>query len=160
MFQTSVITDEISQDLQIAIALAERFGLDAVELRSVYNKGPFELSVEEWRSINRQIKAAGLRVSAISAPFYKCDMNNAQEIAEHCAGLERCIAAAEMLGTDKIRGFAFWKNGVLSECLNQIVALYQKPIARLRASGMTLVMESDPSVNTANAAQLAEVLDA
>ncbi|MEG0693379.1 MAG: sugar phosphate isomerase/epimerase family protein [Oscillospiraceae bacterium] len=160
MFKTSVITDEISQDLGIAIELANRFSLDAVEIRSVYDKGPFDFNTEDLKAMKKQIDSANLSVSAISAPFYKCDMNNEEEIAANLAGLERCIKAADILETNMIRGFAFWKNGELDDCLNKIVELYQKPIQMLKDSGIILALESDPSVNTTNAFELAKVLDA
>ncbi len=160
LFKTSVITDEISQDLQIAIELAKRFSLDAVEIRSVYDKGPFEFITEDLHSMNKQIKDAGLKVSAISAPFYKCDMNNEEEVAAHLVGLENCIKAAKIFDTNMIRGFAFWTNGKLDDCIDKIVELYQKPIEMLKDTGITLVLESDPSVNTTNAFELSKVLDA
>lgn len=160
MFKTSVITDEISQDLKVAIELANRFSLDAVEIRSVYDKGPFDFTMEDLQSMKKQISDANLRVSAISAPFYKCDMNNPEEIKANLIGLEKCIKAADVLGTNIIRGFAFWTNGALDACLPQIVELYQKPIQLLKNSGITLALESDPSVNTTNALELAKVLNA
>lgn len=36
-----VITDEVSQDIWEAAGFARHFGLDALELRSVNDRGPF-----------------------------------------------------------------------------------------------------------------------
>ena len=47
MFQLGVITDEVSQDFEIALQFAERHGLDCVELRSAWEKGPFEFTEDD-----------------------------------------------------------------------------------------------------------------
>lgn len=160
MFKTGVITDEISQDLDTAIALAKEFSLDAVELRSVYDKSPFEFTDEDLLLFKQKLDDAGLKVSAISSPFYKCSIDNQEEIDANLKGLENCIKAAKMLDTKFIRGFAFWKKGELSDNIRRIKELYQKPIEMLMGSNIKLVLESDPSVNTTNAKELAEVIEA
>lgn len=40
MFRLAVITDEISQDLETVISFAHTWGLQGVELRSVWEKAP------------------------------------------------------------------------------------------------------------------------
>ena len=42
MIKLGVITDEVSQDLEEAIQFAQRFQLDGLEIRSVWDRGPFE----------------------------------------------------------------------------------------------------------------------
>ena len=43
MFKKGVITDEISQDFKTAVDLALKYGLNGIEIRSVWEKGPHEL---------------------------------------------------------------------------------------------------------------------
>ena len=43
MFRKGVINDEISQDFQVAASLAMKYELDAIEIRSTWEKGPHEL---------------------------------------------------------------------------------------------------------------------
>ena len=160
MFKTGVISDEISQDIGIAIELAKKFSLDAIEIRSVFDKGPFDLDKDDILHIKNAVFNAGMKISAISAPFYKCDINNQDEIKQNLQGLEKCIKMAEIFETNMIRGFTFWRSGTLASCLDQIVDLYQKPISMLKQNGMVITLESDPSVNTSNAFELAEVIEA
>ena len=45
MFKKGVITDEISQDMGQAVELASKYGLDGVEIRSVWEKSPHGTSI-------------------------------------------------------------------------------------------------------------------
>ncbi len=159
MFRLSVITDEISQDLDIALQLAKEYGLDAIELRTAYDKGPFDFSAEDMDNMAAKIRAAGLAVSAISAPVFKCGIHNTDELALHSKGLDNCIRLADKLGTDTIRSFAFWKEGPLDDALALIAERYQEPIRKVKNAGMRLALESDPSVYTRGAHELKKVLD-
>lgn len=47
MFPIAVITDEISQDLTIAATLGKEFGGAALEIRSVWEKGPHEFEADD-----------------------------------------------------------------------------------------------------------------
>jgi L-ribulose-5-phosphate 3-epimerase len=160
MFRTGVISDEISQDLNVAIELSKKFHLDAIEIRSVSDKGPFEFSDEDISDIKKAVFGAGMKFSAISSPFFKCDLNNKDEISQNIKGLERCIKMADIFDTRLIRGFTFWKSGTLASCLEQIVERFQKPIEMLKQNGMIMALESDPSVNASTAFQLSEVIEA
>lgn len=155
-----VITDEISQELAGALDLAEEFSLDGVEIRSVWDRGPFALTMEDAKRIRDLTRARGLSVCGISAPFYKCAINDPEERKAHLAGLEHCIRLAELWETPIIRGFSFWKEGSLAELLPQIAEAYQAPAEMAARHGITLALESDPSVNAVNGGQLAQLVDA
>lgn len=160
MFRLGVITDEISQDLDTALQLAKEFALDGVEIRSVWDHGPFELTGQEGEEIAKKVRAAGMQVCAISAPFFKCALEDEQEVAAHLRGLERCIRLAGQLGTRFIRGFPFWGGGGPTGRLPRIAERFEEPVRMLKDAGMTLLLESDPSVSACTGAQLAEVLRA
>ena len=59
--KTGIITDEVSQDLSAALKLAKDYRLDAVEIRSVEEKNPFQMTQEDFRKIRAQADAAGFR---------------------------------------------------------------------------------------------------
>lgn len=160
MFRLGVITDEISQDLDTALDLAEKFQLDGVEIRSVWDKSPFELSLSEAKRIGRAVRDRGMCVCGISAPFFKCGINDAEELRAHLAGLSHCIELAELWEAPVIRGFSFWREGAPAELLPLIAERYAAPAELVRRHGLTLALESDPSVNACNAAELARVVDA
>ncbi|MCI8441199.1 MAG: sugar phosphate isomerase/epimerase [Provencibacterium sp.] len=160
MFRLGVITDEISQDLDTALKLAREFSLDGVEIRSVWERGPFELTEQEGSAIAEKVRKAGMEVCAISAPFFKCSLEDEEEVSAHLRGLERCIRLADQLGTRLIRGFPFWDSGRLADRLPLIAERFSQPARMLEKAGMTLLLESDPSVHACNGEQLAQVLKA
>jgi L-ribulose-5-phosphate 3-epimerase len=158
MFKKAVISDEISQDFAIAVQLACKYGLDGIEIRSVWEKGPHELDKQDIAVIKRILRESGLQVSAVSSPFYKCDMDNMAEIQEHLEILKRCMELAHELGTSLIRGFTFWRKGSFEDNLSKIVSRFEKPVEMLRAEALTLALEFDPSTSATNAGKLVKVL--
>ncbi|MEG2378330.1 MAG: sugar phosphate isomerase/epimerase family protein [Clostridia bacterium] len=160
MLKTAVITDEISQDLQVACDLACKYHLDGIEIRSVWDKGPHKLSDSDIRNIRDIANKANLSVCGISAPFFKCELDSDSEIAEQFEILDRCIHLAKELNCSFIRGFTFWAKGDYAANLPKIVSKIQDASKRLDGTGITLVIEMDPSVYAGNAARVAEVVRA
>lgn len=158
MFKKGVITDEISQDFQTAVELAARYRLDAVEIRSVWEKGPHELEKGDIERIKSMAKSAGLTVPAISAPFFKCDIDDPNAIKSHIAILRKSIRLAQALDAGLIRGFTFWSKGSFEENLDKIVSRFEEPLKILEREDMTLALEFDPNVFAANADKLVKVI--
>jgi len=158
MFKKGVITDEISQDFEAAVQLAIKYHLEGLEIRSVWEKGPHELEKEDVDRILRILKGTGLEVPAISAPFFKCDIDDPDEYKAHIEILEKSIKLAYRLGARYIRGFTFWKKGNFAENLDKILSRFDVPLRILEREGFILVLESDPSVFASNAAQLVKVI--
>ncbi len=157
MFKTGIITDEVSQDLSVAIRLAGKYGLDALEIRSVEEKNPFQMTKEDFKQIRKQADDAGLVICGVGSPFFKCNFRDEAAIAEHLEGLHRAIEGAHIMGAKLIRGFTFWRaEGLYFE---QIAERFWKVTEILQAEDMVMVLESEPSVNTANMSQLAGFLE-
>lgn len=159
MFKKGVITDEISQDMKTAIELALRYKLDGIEIRSVWEKGPHELDEGDIREIRSMAEDAGLKVCCIAAPFFKCDIDNRAEIAEHHEILKKCVHLAQSLGTSLIRGFTFWNKGSFEDHLDRIVSEFEVPVKILEKEKMTMVLEEEPSVFAANTAKNKRVIE-
>ncbi len=160
MYQTAVITDEISQDLAAAALIAKQYGLDALEIRSVGNKNPFEMGRDDVARIRTVIQNTGLRVCAIGAPLFKCGLYDEAAYLAHIEGFKRCVETAHTLGTDLIRGFTFWNEKRFGQVLPDILERFQPIVSIAGAEGITLVIESEPSVNTDNMERLGAFLDA
>ena len=158
MFKKGVITDEISQDMGQAVELASRYGLDGVEIRSVWEKGPHELDKNDIMNIKKQVADANLEVCGISAPFFKCNIDNVEELDQHIKILQKSIELATSLNAKIIRGFTFWKNGGFDENLSKIISRFEKPLRMLEGTGITLALEFDPSVFASNARTLVQVV--
>jgi len=159
MYHTAVITDEISQDLNRAVLIAKQYKLDALEIRSVGNKNPFEMNRDDVASIRQITKKAGLPVCAIGAPLFKCGLYNEEEYRAHVDGFARCADMAHTLGTNLIRGFTFWNEKRFEQVLPDILERFV-PIVRIaKTEDLTIVIESEPSVNTDNMERLARFLE-
>ncbi len=156
MFQLAVISDEVSQDLDTVIEFAQRFRLTGIEVRSLWDKGPFDFSPADVEKIRRKTAEAGLAVPCIGSPFFKCDIGDEAAAAAHLEGLKRCIDAALALGAPLIRGFSFWKKGNLP--LAAVAERFAPVVPLLESAGLTLVLEPDPAVNTPNGRTLAQLL--
>lgn len=157
--KTAVITDEISQNLEQAAQVASNFGLDAIELRSVWDKQPHEMSEKEIDSIHSICKKYNLKVCAISSPFFKCDFNE-DEIAGQMDILEKTISLAKKLNCRIIRGFSFWQEGDFESMLPRIAEAYKAPARMLQEADMELALELDPSVNACNGQRLSRLVEA
>jgi sugar phosphate isomerase/epimerase len=160
VFKTAVITDEIDQDFETACALARKYSLDGVEIRSVYERGPFEFTGDDAQRMKEVLSKTGLKACAISSPFFKCRMDEPEEIREHLKGLRRCIALADELGADLIRGFTFLANPDRAFDVQAIASRFGEALTILENTGKILVLESDPSVQATNAGTLAQVVEA
>lgn len=158
MFKLGVITDEVTQDFRKAIGFANTHNLDAVEIRSVWGKDPFEFDINDIKRIKQELQGHELAVCAISAPFYKCDFYNKKEVAKHIEGLKRCIEWSNILGSKMIRGFDFWNNKKNSTTLEQRAERYVIPSELAKESGITLALEYDPSVHSTNCEKVSELV--
>lgn len=160
MFKKGVITDEISQDFKTAASLAVKYGLDGVEIRSVWDKGPHELDDGDINNIKSILSETGLEVCGISSPFNKCDMGNTAEMKANVGVLRKSINLAHQLDTKFIRGFTFWKKGSFEDNFDKIVANFEDALKIVEKEDVILVLEFDPSVYATNAKKLARVISA
>ena len=104
-----VITDEVTQDFKEALEFAKEFGLDCVELRSTWEKGPFDYTKEDIEKIKALSDEYGIPVAAISSPFFKCDYSE-ENIKIQNEKFAKLVEYAKILGATKIRCFDFFKN--------------------------------------------------
>lgn len=150
-----VITDEVSQDFETALKFAKEFDLDCVELRSAWEKGPFDYTKEDILKILELSKQYDIPVTAISSPVFKCEYNE-QNIAEHTEALKRLVEYAKILGADKIRCFNFFKD---EKVTNEMAAkAYEKAYEVCEKAGITIVIESEPTTNASSCREIAELV--
>ncbi|MFC5447751.1 sugar phosphate isomerase/epimerase family protein [Paenibacillus aestuarii] len=158
-FRLGIITDEVSQDLREAIAFAQQFGLQALELRSVNNKLLHQMEDAEIEEIRSLIADSGLELCGLSAPIFKCELDQEAELESHIALAQRYIAIAQRLNTKLIRGFSFWARAPFEAELPGIVRQLQRIAPIFEQAGLTFVLEFDPSVYASNARKVARLID-
>jgi sugar phosphate isomerase/epimerase len=158
MYKRCVITDEISQDLSVAIAMARHFRLDGIELRNVWGRRVDELDRAEVDRISGLAGDSGLQIAAIAAPCFKCDLGNAAQYREHIGILRSAIRVAHALGTPYVRMFTFWKDRALTGVFGEVLASFHEPVRIASSEGTTLVIENEASTFIATGEQLARFL--
>ena len=158
----SFLTDEATQDFSAALDFAERFGFDGVELRSVENVPIDRIPLDTARAYKKALDARGLAVSDLASSFFKCSLDDREAVAENLRKLRRLCDLAEVFGCPYIRGFALFKGPGerLEDRMGEIAEQFREPLRLLESRGLTLLLESDPSVYTTNHQLLARLLDA
>jgi sugar phosphate isomerase/epimerase len=173
-FKIAVINDEISQDFSHACEVAsQQFGMEWMELRSMWNKNVAHLDANEIGEAQRLLKKNSLRVTDIASPLFKVDWPGAPKSKfspEHDQFnanftydqqgevLDRAIELAKKFSTDRIRCFDFWRLDNPTPYRNAINDQLQQTAEKLRKIGMILILENEFACNTATGAEAAKVL--
>ena len=147
MFKLAVISDEISQDFQTVVNVAAEYKLNGIEIRSVWDKPPQDLSDEDMAKMKGILDAAGVEVAGIASPFYKCDIDNEQERSEHLEILKKCVKMAHFFGTNIVRGFAFWKTDQTLALWDRILGYYREPVKIVEGEGIVIGLENEASTS-------------
>jgi sugar phosphate isomerase/epimerase len=115
-FRLGVVNNEISQDIARAAEVAAAIGASDLELHSLGGKSVADLSDDEARRAREVVEARGLRVGQITGPAFKSatlasvapeGAPETEVFRRHRQSLERAMALARLLGTDRVRLFAF-----------------------------------------------------
>ena len=175
-FRLAVINDEITQDFEKACQIASgEFGLQWIELRSMWNKNVTELSAKELDDARKILAQHKLRVTDIASPLFKTDWPGAPVSRQserrdqfHAAFdasaqdklLERCIQLAKTFETDRIRCFDFWRLDDPAPYRAAINAKLQQAAQRCAKDNLVLLLENEMSCNTATGEESASVLKA
>jgi L-ribulose-5-phosphate 3-epimerase len=174
-FRVSVINDEISQDFGHVCEIASReFGMGWIELRSMWKKNIVSLDEKEVAEARSILSKYQLKVTDIASPLFKVDWPGAPKsrfsedksfganfsLAQQDEVFERAIEMAKAFGTDRVRCFDFWRlddpvlyRYVINEKLREAAGKAEK-------KGIILLLENEPSCNTATAAEAVPVLGA
>lgn len=158
MYKTSVITDEISQDLKVAAQMACEYGLQGLEIRSVNERNPFQMDKEDVRFVRKIAGDFGLKICAVSSPMYKCDFQDLKARAAHEEAFRRMMDTMHEWNVSLIRTFNFFNQHDGGACLPEIAGMYQKLADIAEDAGVTMLLESEPSVNACNIASLVHFL--
>ena len=158
MYKTSVITDEISQDLKVAAQMAREYGLDGLEIRSVNEKNPFQMNKEDTKFVKQVADDYGLAICAVSSPMYKCDFADLATRKLHEETFRRMMDTMHEWGTTRIRTFDFFNMHDGGAHQDEIAELYHKLADVAEDAGVTMLLESEPSVNSVNIRLLVDFL--
>ncbi len=175
-FKLSVINDEITQDFGRAAEVAsQEFGLHYIEIRALWGKNIMRLDAKEIAEARRILEKYKLRISSIASPIFKVDWSGAPlsrfsprrdqfgadfTFEQQDELLERGLELARVFHVDRIRILDFWR---LDDPQPYRAAMDEKLIEAVQKAGkrgVTLLLENEPSCNTATGAEAARTLDA
>src|SRR5258708_11292325 len=175
-FKLSIITDEITQDLGHALETASKeFGLAYVELRTLWNKNIINLDEKETAEVRRLLGKFSLQITDIASPLFKTDWPGAPtskfspktpqfgadyNFAQQGEVLERSIAIAKAVGTERVRCFDFWRLEDAKPFREAMDAKLRDTAAQAAAKKITLLLENEFACNTATGAEGARTLHA
>lgn len=174
-FRVAVINDEISQDFGHASEVAAHdFGMHWIELRGMWKKNIVNLDEKEVAEARGILEKYELKVTDIASPLFKVDFPDAPKSKFGSEGgfgadftfdqqdevLDRAIAMAKAFGTDRVRCFDFWRLEDQAPYRKAINEKLLQAANKCGENGITLVLENEPSCNTATGAEAAKVLDA
>ena len=175
-FRIAVINDELTQDFGRACEIASReFGMQWIEVRAMWNKNVVNLDAKEVAEAKRILDKYKLRVTDIASPLFKTDWPGAPKskfspktpqfgadfsFDQQTEVLDRSIALAKSLGTDRVRCFDFWRLDDQAPFRSAMNARLLQAADASGKQGITLVLENEGACNTATGAEAAKVLAA
>lgn len=175
-FRISVINDEISQDFERACEVASRqFGMNWIELRGMWNKNVLNLDTHEVAEARRILETYNLQVTDIASPLFKVDWPGAPKSSfspkhdqfhadftfeQQDDVLGKSMELAKTFGADRVRCFDFWRLEDPKPHRQAINEKLRDAAEKAAKKGIVLLLENEPSCNTATGAEAAEVLHA
>lgn len=171
-FKLGIITDELTDQLEDALAFLTRYHLRWCELREIWGKNIMNLSKEELDRARKLIDNAGLKVSDLGSPIFKWNLPqmpaNANEKRDEFHAsfvesdadrvLEQSFTLARHFGTNKIRIFSYWRvqePGRVYKFVRERLAQAAQQAAK---NDMVLVLENEPSCNIGTGEELGHLL--
>jgi sugar phosphate isomerase/epimerase len=164
----SVVTDEISADLETALELAQNWGLAGVELRGIGGVRYPEVSPFWQARVPELVQESGLPVVALSPGLFKIPFpttpaaatrilrwedemvfrrfRSAEDLMRHHLEvlLPASITAARLLGTPTIVAFTFDRGETVppeAPVPPGVIAVLQEAARQVEAAGLTLALE-------------------
>ena len=167
-----LLTDEVSEDLDEALAWIVGQGLGHVELRSLWGTNVVNVTASQAEHLIAVLERYRLPVSGIASPIFKCALDASHPpaitgdrfgsdevpVAAHYPWLERTLRLADRLGASHVRIFSFWREAQPEEHQKAIVAHLNRACDMAQAFGMRLVLENEPTCNGGSAPEVAALV--
>lgn len=150
----SLITDEASQKPEQFLRLVVRQGVDALELRSVWNQHVSDLPAGRLAELWHAVHDAGCTVACISTSVFKCSID--MPVERELTKLNRALDAAAALRCTLLRIFTFWRGETRDDA--RIAAAVTRAHEEATARGMTVAIENGKRTSHASGGELADFL--
>lgn len=143
-FILSAFGDEIDDDLATQLDLLAEEGVMHLELRSAWGKNVLDLNQDELLKARDLLLTRGFGVSAIGSPIGKSQIGQPREF--EIERMQRAIAAARLLGTQRIRVFSFFCGENPDQHRDEVIARMQLLADQAAEANMILVHENEKDI--------------
>lgn len=171
----AAITDEFSQDLEVALDAMASLGLTGVELRTVGGRNIADIDDDGIDAIVGSVKRRGMTILSIASPLLKCVLPDAPDLdtrfqqdafaSRHTFDdqprlAERVFQIAERAGAPIVRVFSYWRTVDPSRCFDRVVEALTTLSEQAAARGCRIGLENEHACNIATASESVPVLAA
>ena len=166
-FKLGAISDGFSQDFEEALKIMKGYGLGWVEIRNVWGTYNTEASPAQIQRIKDLLAKYEFKVSTVDTALFKCALpgtkpvEDAQDVYPYSGQmdlLQRAIERAHAFGTDKLRGFTFWRVPEPEKLFPRVAEELEKAAEIARRAGVRLGIEDEGSCNVGTGRELAGLL--
>lgn len=174
-WRIAAISDEIHEDLSIALDTIVELGLTGVELRVVFGKNVIDLSDEEVDDVILRIRSRGMEVVSLASPLLKCVLRDAASVdgrfqkdvfaapyslIDQPRLARRAFEIAERTGAPLIRVFSYWRGLDPPSCVDRVLGALCELADEAQQRGVTVGLENEHACNVATGAEAAALLAA
>jgi len=166
-FKLGAISDGFSPDLGEALKIMKGYGLSWVEIRAIWGKYNTEATTEEIKRVKSLLDRYHFKCSVVDSALYKCTLpgtkpvsreDNPYPFREQMELLKRAAERCHAWGTDKVRGFTFFRVAEPEKLYPRISEELARAAETARQEGVRLVIENEESCNGATGRETAAIL--
>lgn len=171
-WKLGIITDEISQDLDEALAFLKLYSLEYCELREIWGKNIMNASQQDLARANRLLRKYHIRVSNIASPLYKYDLPEipAPSTQRDVFGaqftdrdtdrlLHKAAEVSHFFNTPYVRIFSYWRVEHPEKAYPLVRDRLAKAAVFARSHVMILLLENEHSCNVGTGLELARMVE-
>ena len=174
-FPTAAITDEFSQDVEVAARSMSELGMTGAELRMLSGKNVIDLSDGEISRVKNILSDRGLKIISIASPLLKCVLPDAppvdtrfqqdvfaskHQFEDQPRLMARAVEIAKLTGARIIRVFSYWRTVEPEKCFDRVIAGLRELADVAAKHNLVIGLENEHACNIATAAETARVLAA
>ncbi len=171
-FRLGVITDEISDDLDVALDFISNYRLPGCELRDIWGKNIMYLSPQDLAAALHLVRNYNKKVSDIASPIFKYNLPQmparkllpdrqfgaAFSDKDSDSLLLKSFNLARFFGTNKVRIFSYWRVQDPEKAYPYVRDRLAKAAELAGKNDILLVLENEMDCNVGTGKELGRIL--
>lgn len=166
-FKLGAISDGFSQNFEATLQAMKGYGLAWVKIRDIGGKYNTEATPEEIRRVSSLLASYDFKCSVVDSALFKCVLPGTKPVRSEGDSypysgqmelLKRAIDRAHAWGTDKVRGFTFWRVAEPRTIYSRIADELSKAAHVAGRAGARLVIEDEGACNGGTGHEIAAIL--